>query len=134
MIDINNFDDIRPYHDSEVGPVLKQLVQQDFFEPLIKQIFPDQDPDTTKSLLLRINTIYDFQTKIIYSVLKKLLGKSSGQLTWSGFEKLKKQEAYLIISNHHDIVLDPSVLNVLLFELGLPTTKVAIGDNLFQKE
>jgi hypothetical protein len=134
MIYINNFDEIRPFKDEEVGPILKQLVQRDFFIPLIKQIYPEQNPETVKLLLSHINSKYDFQIKVIYQVLKKLLEQTSGNLSHSGFDKLKKDKAYLIISNHHDIVLDPSVLNVLLYELGFKTTKVAIGDNLFQKD
>ncbi len=133
MIDIYNFDEIRPYHDEEVSSVIHQLIEQDFFDNLIGQIYSDVETDTVKAILSEINSIHGFQTKIIYPVLKKLLGRSSDGLTKSGFKNLKQDKSYLVISNHHDIILDPSVLNVLLYELGYNTTKIAIGDNLFQK-
>jgi hypothetical protein len=67
---------------------------------------------------------------VIYPILKKLLGSTSDGISFTGFEKLDKNRSYLFISNHHDIVLDPSVLNFILYEQGNRTTKVAIGDNL----
>jgi hypothetical protein len=134
MIDVNNFDEIRPYEDQEVGYILKELIQHDFFVPLVRKLYPDTDTEKFKIALTRINTIHDFQTKIIYPVLKKLLNDTSEGINFSGFEKLNKNKAYLFISNHHDIVLDPSVFNVILYELGYQTTKVAIGDNLLTTE
>jgi len=133
MIDVNNFDDIRPYRDQEVNNVLTKLIQKDFFIPLIKKLYPETDPDIIKFSISRIHSIHDFQIKIIYPVLKNLLGRTSDGITFSGFETLNKDESHLFISNHHDIVLDPSVLNFLLYEQGHKTTKVAIGDNLFTK-
>jgi len=133
MIDVNNFDEIRPYQDQEVGNVINNLIQQDFFVPLIRKIYPDTDPEKFKIAISGIDTIHGFQTKIIYPVLKKLLKDTSNGINFSGFDKLDKNQAHLFISNHHDIVLDPSVLNFILYEQGHKTTKVAIGDNLVTK-
>jgi hypothetical protein len=130
MIDVDNFDEIRPYQDQEVGDIIKELVQQDFFIPLIKKLYTGTDPERIKASFSRISSIHDFQSRVIYPVLKNLLGSTSEGITFTGFEKLDKEKAYLFISNHHDIVLDPSVLNFILFEQGFHTTKVAIGDNL----
>jgi 1-acyl-sn-glycerol-3-phosphate acyltransferase len=63
-----------------------------------------------------------------------VLEKSSDGLTTSGFEKLEKGESYLFISNHRDILLDTTLLNVALFEHGLVMTSSAIGDNLVKKD
>jgi 1-acyl-sn-glycerol-3-phosphate acyltransferase len=41
---------------------------------------------------------------------------------------------YLFISNHRDILLDTTLLNVALFEHGLVMTASAIGDNLVKKD
>ena len=134
MIDVNNFDEIRPYQDQEVCGVIKELVQQDFFVPLIKKLYPDKDPEIIRASMSSVNSIFHFQTRIIYPILKKLLNDTSDGISYSGFEKLEKNKAHLFISNHHDIVLDPSVLNVILYEQGHQTTKVAIGDNLLTKK
>ena len=62
-----------------------------------------------------------------------MLEKSSEGLTTSGFEKLDPHTPYLFISNHRDIILDTSLLNVSLHDHGLVMTASAIGDNLVQK-
>ncbi len=134
MIDIHNYDEIRPYHDEEVNEVLKKLVRLDFLKPLAARLYPGKDFEQVRNELLHVNSIYDFQIRVIYPILKKLLSQTADGITYDGFENIKKDRSYLFISNHHDIVLDPSVLNVLLHEQGWPTSKVAIGDNLFAKE
>ena len=134
MIDVHNFDDIRPYEDHEVGILVEKVLNLKFYNTLIKRFFPGMDPDKLKLAFLRINSIVDFQIKVIYPILKKLTEDTSTSITYSGFEKLRKEEPNLFISNHHDIILDPSVLNMLLYENGFNTTKVAIGDNLLGKE
>ena len=55
-------------------------------------------------------------------------------MTTSGFEKLEKNTSYLFISNHRDIILDTSLLNVCLFDHELVMTASAIGDNLVKKD
>jgi len=51
-------------------------------------------------------------------------------LTCSGIDRVDKKKAYIFITNHRDIVLDSSLLNLLLFKQGYNTTQVAIGGNL----
>ena len=134
MIDVHTFDDIRPYEDHEVGALVAKVLNLNFYNTLIGRFFPGKDPDMLKMAFLRINTIIDFQIKVIYPILKKLTTDTSTSITYSGFDKLQKGIPNLFISNHHDIILDPSVLNMLLYENGFNTTKVAIGDNLLRKE
>ena len=70
---------------------------------------------------------------IVYQALQQVLAKSSEGLTSSGFEKLDKNTAYLFISNHRDIILDTSLLNLTLCDYGMMLTASAIGDNLVKK-
>jgi hypothetical protein len=134
MIDVKDFDDIRPFHDGEVNPVLTALLENPSFQNLASLFYPEMALDDIRKIFSGIYTISDFQARITYAVLKKILGKSSSEITCSGIDRIRKNESYLFISNHHDIVLDPSVLNLLLFENGLNTTKIAIGDNLLSNE
>jgi len=133
MIDIYNFDDIRPYEDNEVGAIVDKVLQLQFYQSLTRRFFPNKDPELLKASFKRIATIFDFQTKVIYPIVKKITSDTSTEVTQSGFKKIKKSVSYLYISNHHDIILDPSVLNMILYENGFITTKVAIGDNLMRK-
>ena len=57
--------------------------------------------------------------------------KTTFSLTISGRSRLPKdKQPCTFISNHRDIVLDASFLNVMLYDVGYGMTQVAIGDNL----
>lgn len=134
MIDVKNFDEIRPYKDEEVNRVLMALVENPSFKKLASLFYPELPLEEIRKIFSGINSLHDFQGKITYNVLKKILGSSSDGISHNGFENIRKEDSYLYISNHHDIVLDPSVLNLTLFEQGYATTKVAIGDNLLSDD
>lgn len=128
-----NYDDIRFYNEEEVQQALREYVKHPMIKALLQYTFPNAAFSAIEEKVLSCQTIRDFQTKIIYLTVQKVLEKSSEGLTYSGFEHLKKDEAYLYISNHRDIVLDTSLLNCVLYEAGLKMTASAIGDNLVQK-
>ena len=130
---VSNFEEIRFYHDSEVHPALKQYVNHPMVKALLQFTFPDKPYKEIEEIALSCNSIRDFQTKIIYSSVQRVLEKSSEGLTYSGFDKLKSDESYMFISNHRDIILDTSLLNCVLYEQGLIMTASAIGDNLVKK-
>lgn len=134
MIDVHQFNDIRPYEDHEVKILVQKVLDLKFYNTLVKRFFPGKDPESLKIVFRQIDNLYDFQTKVIYPILKRLTEDTSTELSHSGFDKLKKGIPNLFISNHHDIILDPSILNILLYENGFNTTKVAIGDNLLHKD
>lgn len=131
---MSKFDSIRFYHDEEVQPVLQSISQHPMMKSLIEYTFPDYSEDQIKDLFNNVHTIRDFQSKIIYITLKRVLENSSEGLFGSGFEKLDPNTSYLFISNHRDILLDTSLLNVLLLENGKIMTGSAVGDNLVQKQ
>lgn len=131
---MSKFDSIRPYYDSEVNEALHSIVQHPMMKALMGFTFPDTPEEIWVEQLLRTHSIRDFQCNFIYKSVKKVLEKSSEGLTTSGFENLEKNTAYLFISNHRDIILDTSLLNVALFDYGLVMTASAIGDNLVKKD
>lgn len=116
---------------------MQQALQQYKKHPMIKALlqftFPKQPMEEIYKIVDSCHSIRDFQTKIIYRSIQNVLAKSTEGLTYNGFEKLKKDEAYLFISNHRDIILDTSLLNCTLYENDLVMTASAIGDNLVQK-
>jgi 1-acyl-sn-glycerol-3-phosphate acyltransferase len=127
---MNQFDAIRPFYDYEIQDALQSIADDPMLEAILQFTFPNQ-PDAEKQALLNsINSTYDFQHKIVYLALKKILAQSAESLTHSGFDKLDKNTAYLYISNHRDILLDTSLLNMILLEQGLIMTASAIGNNL----
>lgn len=128
----STYSDIRPYRDNEVKEVLEELLESPTADVLINTVFPNLPVDLIKSQLREISTIKGFQEKVIYKALLGVLSDTSSGVTKSGLENLDNKEAYLFISNHRDIILDPSILNLVIFELGFETAEVAIGDNLLE--
>ena len=131
---MSKFDAIRPYYDAEVNHALQNAVNHPILKAMMNFTFPDVDEDVWKTQLRRTHSIRDFQCNFIYEAIQKVLQKSSDGLTTSGFEKLKKNTSYLFISNHRDIILDTSLLNIALFDHELVMTASAIGDNLVKKD
>ena len=130
---MQKFDKIRPFYDAEVNDAIQSAVNHPMMKALMDFTFPDVDEEVWKSQLKRTHSIRDFQCNFIYKSVQKVLEKSSEGLTTSGFEKLEPNTSYLFISNHRDIILDTSLLNVSLFDHGLVMTASAIGDNLVKK-
>ncbi len=130
---MQKFDAIRPFYDAEINEGIRSSVDHPMMKALMNFTFPDVNDDVWKNQLLKTHSIRDFQCNFIYHSVQRVLSKSSDGLTTSGFEKLEKNTSYLFISNHRDIILDTSLLNVALFDHGLVMTASAIGDNLVKK-
>ena len=131
---MQKFDAIRPFYDSEINDAILDVVNHPMMKAMMNFTFPDSEDEVWKEQLRKTHSIRDFQCNFIYHTIQKVLEKSSEGLTTSGFEKLDKGESYLFISNHRDILLDTTLLNVALFEHGLVMTASAIGDNLVKKD
>ena len=130
---MQRFDPIRPFYDTEVNEAIQSAVNHPMMKALMSFTFPDVEDEVWKNQLKKTHSIRDFQCNFIYQSIQKVLEKSSEGLSTSGFEKLQPNTSYLFISNHRDIILDTSLLNVALFDHGLVMTASAIGDNLVKK-
>jgi len=131
---MQKFDAIRPFYDAEVNEAIRFSLNHPMMKAIMDFTFPDVDSEVWKEQLRRTHSIRDFQCNFIYQSVRKVLEKSSDGLTTSGFERLEKNTSYLFISNHRDIILDTSLLNVCLFDHGLVMTASAIGDNLVKRD
>jgi len=130
---MDTFDDIRHYHDAEVKAAMNRLMAQPEFDLTLSMLFPEMDEQEWLPLLQSINTIHDFQSKIIVAVVRKIAEDTTSGLSITGLEQLETSKPYLFISNHRDIVLDSAFLNYLLFTSGFDTTRIAIGNNLLKR-
>ncbi|REC79409.1 1-acyl-sn-glycerol-3-phosphate acyltransferase [Chryseobacterium elymi] len=130
---MSKFDEIRFFDDSEVNEALLGIARDPMMNALMGFTFPDTDKKIWREQFKNIHSVSDFQHNFIAHTIRQILTKSSEGLTTSGFDKLDKQTPYLFISNHRDIVLDTSLINLVLLEKGLIMTASAIGDNLVQK-
>lgn len=124
-----SFDTLRPYRDEEVRDAFLRVTKEPEFKTVMKYLFQDK-ADGMIEFFLTLNSVYDFQSKVIAPFLLDLSKKTMDSLTISGLDNLKGDKKYLIMSNHRDIVGDAAILNTLMITNGHDTAENAIGDNL----
>jgi 1-acyl-sn-glycerol-3-phosphate acyltransferase len=129
----NKFDKIRPFHDHEVHEALLSILEDPMLQKIMRFTFPNAPDAEWKTTLKSIHKIEDFKRLFVSKVLYRVLETSSAGLTSTGFDNLDKKAAYLFISNHRDIVLDASLINLTLYEHDIQLTASAIGDNLVRQ-
>lgn len=131
-IDVNNFDDIRPYNDGELGPVIERLLEEPIFYKIMKWVYPSLGKSVIQGMMREISTVEEFQEQVSAPAFKVVSQLTTSGLTFSNIDFLERDKAYLFLSNHRDIILDSALLNVSLMERGYKTTQIAIGDNLLE--
>lgn len=139
-----DFDDIRPYNDDEVRPTLARLLSDnEFIDTIAKLKMPTVGRlaapflrGTVRKTLQRetaeVASVMDFQLRI-KPYLADLLERKADGLSVSGLQNLDPKGAYLFISNHRDIAMDPALVNWVLNANAFQTLRIAIGDNLLTK-
>ena len=138
------YQNIRPYHDNEVSDALSRLIHDDelvtaitryqfpriagpfgwLLKPIVRMFLAQKVDD--------INSVADFQN-LVAGYMSKMIARSTTRLSCTGFENLEEGEAYLFISNHRDIAMDPAFVNWVLYQNQLDTVRIAIGDNRLRK-
>jgi len=130
MIPESEYDDIRPYCDSEVPEVIERLIKNDDFLKFALQLFPGLSREKIEQSLSQVKTVDDFQSMFIVPLADNIVKNTTKGISIDGLDKLDSNESYLFISDHRDIILDSALLNILLFRNNFPTTEIAIGSNL----
>lgn len=124
------FADVCPFSDSEFNEKVALLVNEPMFRGVVNYAIPGVDYDIFVKKLLSLKGKDDFQVQIMKPFLETLVKNTTDGLTLSGEDNYEKEKSYTFISNHRDIVLDASFLNLGLIGVDRPTTEVAIGNNL----
>ncbi|RJG42622.1 1-acyl-sn-glycerol-3-phosphate acyltransferase [Motilimonas pumila] len=138
------YSDIRPYNDAEIHGVITRITADDeFIEAMAKIRFPRLSQWTpwlvqplVRSVLQRkwakLDSVASVQDEVA-SYMAKMVSNTTTKVTFSGLDQLSKDKAYLFVSNHRDIAMDPAFVNWGLYHNGFNTVRIAIGDNLLQK-
>ncbi|MEG1079404.1 MAG: 1-acyl-sn-glycerol-3-phosphate acyltransferase [Pseudomonas sp.] len=141
---MGEFDAIRPYDDAEVPAVLARLLSDPAFLDILTHFrfprFAGAFGWMLKPLIARrlrkefagVSCVSTLQDKVEYYV-DHTIERATDGVTYTGVELLKSGTAYLFLANHRDIVMDPAFVNYAVYHAGLPTPRIAIGDNLLQK-
>lgn len=125
-----NFSDIAPYDDSVFHTKMEQLVKEPGFLHALNYTMPSKDVPALIEDLLKINNKYDFQHRVMFPFLEMLAKTTTSGISLGGVKYLNPSLSYTFITNHRDIVLDASFLNLAFLRKGFPTSEVAIGNNL----
>ncbi|NNG60616.1 glycerol acyltransferase [Pseudomonas sp. PAMC 29040] len=141
---MGEFDTIRPYDDAEVPAVLARLLGDKAFLDILTHFrFPRLAgafgwllkpliAHRLRKEFASVTSVATLQDKVEVYVDRTIENATDG-VTYTGVEQLKAGNAYLFLANHRDIVMDPAFVNYAVYHAGLPTPRIAIGDNLLQK-
>lgn len=138
------FQAIRPYRDDEVAAVLQRLIRDDeCISALTRYQFPWASgalgwllrPLVRIAVAARVGDIEDIQgfQGLVADYMQKMIARTTTRVSCSGLEQLDPGEAYLFVSNHRDIAMDPAFVNWVRYQAGMSTVRIAIGDNLLRK-
>lgn len=125
------FREMAPYNDSQFKEKIAALVKEEGFKHAVKFVMPDVDYERFAQSLVNLESQDDFQRYVMGSFLEKLEKSTTDGISVSGIEECcLPNQSYTYISNHRDIVLDASFLNLCFIRHNMPITQVAIGNNL----
>lgn len=124
------YKDIAPYEDHEFENKMRDLVKEPGFEHAVKYVMPDVNYEDFCKELLKVTTQHDFQHSVMIPFLNMLVMKTTAGVKEVNFDSLDREVSRTYITNHRDIVLDASFLNLCLVRTGHHTCEIAIGNNL----
>ncbi|MFT5208916.1 MAG: hypothetical protein ACI9CE_000634 [Flavobacterium sp.] len=142
---MNEFEDIRPYHDDEVEGVINRLLKNSdlldfvgsYHSPRLASLFPLMVRFISRIALRRalggVRSIREFQEMIAFYA-KKIVSETSDGFEYAGVESLDKGKAQLFVGNHRDIAGDSMLVDYALWLSDRDTVRIAVGDNLIQRE
>ncbi|MDE7388209.1 MAG: 1-acyl-sn-glycerol-3-phosphate acyltransferase, partial [Muribaculaceae bacterium] len=96
----------------------------------MKWVMPSVDYPSFAAKLRNMRSQTEFQIGVMHPFLEYLAANTTEGISCEGVDNILPGHAYTLISNHRDIVLDASFLNLCMIRAGLPTSEVAIGNNL----
>ena len=130
MIDLSEFESISPYTDEEAAEALSNLAEFPLLSQVSQQFFPNEDPDFLKKVLKSIKTIDEFQVLVMQKVVRWVIENTAKNFSYDGISNISADKKFLALSNHRDIILDPAITQLILYNNGIPMTEIAVGDNL----
>ncbi|MCK9304757.1 MAG: 1-acyl-sn-glycerol-3-phosphate acyltransferase [Bacteroidales bacterium] len=127
---MDSFSDIRPYLEDEIVPALNRIAKHPLLTPILSYLFPDKEPEKVRQLISTLKSVDDFQDKVMFFAIRKIILDTVSSLSYAGITKLKDNKKHLYISNHRDILLDSGILQVIFRMNDIQTSEMAVGDNL----
>ncbi|MFK7828192.1 MAG: 1-acyl-sn-glycerol-3-phosphate acyltransferase [Congregibacter sp.] len=139
------FADIRPFSDAEVRPTIERLLGSREFLTAMLRLRLGAGAEHFAWLLRplarysinrqfrHVHSVLDLQV-LVKAYVERMIESTTTGFSVSGLDLLDSAEAYLFISNHRDIAMDPAFTNYALYSAGHDTLRIAIGDNLLTEQ
>ncbi|MGH0053228.1 MAG: 1-acyl-sn-glycerol-3-phosphate acyltransferase [Sphaerochaetaceae bacterium] len=145
-MDREKYKDIAPYRGQDVRDAIDRVLKN---KEAIYRILASLGPMETESAqqqmqsyakfiiaqLEKVQSYDDFQKYITAGIfLPAIIEKSINVFSSSGLDGIEKDQAYLFMSNHRDIVLDCALIDYALHKEDRMLCEMAIGDNLLTNQ
>ncbi|HHV02477.1 MAG: 1-acyl-sn-glycerol-3-phosphate acyltransferase [Bacteroidales bacterium] len=121
---------LRPYTDKEIPAAMQRIAAHKYFPQVAEIIFPGITPEQAITKVLSVKTVCQFQMEWMYAFNQRVIQTTLESFTYHISPLIKPGTGYLYISNHRDIILDSSLLQMVLVFNNLPTSMITYGDNL----
>ena len=128
-----SFEELRPFYDSEAPAVMERMTKDPLYMQLLSYLWPGITKEEALAKAANTKNSYDFQTGYMSYAIWHIVKNSSSGLSWSGFENLDPDKAYLFIANHRDILLDSALLQIILEKENFATSEITFGSNLMDQ-
>jgi 1-acyl-sn-glycerol-3-phosphate acyltransferase len=144
-LDPAQFEDIRPYRDDEVRPVLDRLIADpEMSRALAHFLVPSAARMLERPVAWLVRQFVRFELRkardvrgvqeVVDKYVDRIVERTTSEFSISGLDSLPRDRACLFVSNHRDIAMDPALSIVAMFREGHETSRIAIGDNLLTKQ
>lgn len=130
MVDFSKFESICPYTDEEAVEALSKVADNPLVIQVSRYFFPDKEPEFLKNLLKSVRSVDEFQILVMTKVVDWVIKHTAKEFTYDGVEHIDPSKKFLAMSNHRDIILDPALTQLVLYDNKIPMTEIAVGDNL----
>ena len=128
------FDDIRPYYDSEIPAAMERMASDPVLVPALMFMDRNMDVEAFKKQLRTIRTSDQFQREVMVPLFLSIVDKTMDSFTYSGVDHIDGSYGTLYISNHRDIVMDAYLHQIALDAYHLPTCHITFGSNLMEPQ
>lgn len=121
--------EMAPFKGDQATEVLSALLQARNWKSDLARLIPESEGAKLVQAWSEVTTVSAFQERVVKPFLEALMRHTTQGVSWK-FQGEALGKGMLFLSNHRDIVLDPSLVNVALMDSGREATEIGIGSNL----
>lgn len=122
-------EEMAPFKGDQATGVLSALLEARNWKGDLARMIPESKAEELVHQWSLVKTVSAFQECVVKPFLEALMLQTTNGVSWN-FQGEALEKGMLFLSNHRDIVLDPSLVNVALMDNRREATEIGIGSNL----